>query len=86
MRIKTVRWAQLKSGPGYENRQAGVEIEVNEGESAEAAINEAKKVVHHMLHESGDGNRSPATNAEMQAIEEAARKLAEQIADARVPF
>lgn len=45
MNVRIVKYEQIRNLGNYENKKVGVEIEVNDGESVEAAIELAATIV-----------------------------------------
>lgn len=84
MRIKTVKWEELRSGPGYENQRAGVEIELGNGDDPAEAMVEAKKFVTRALSEKL--GLSCATESELNHIRDLANRLHTAVNDASIPF
>jgi hypothetical protein len=50
MRVSLVKYEQIRNLGNYENQKVGVEIEVNDGESPAAAMEQARAIVMAALY------------------------------------
>jgi hypothetical protein len=82
MKITSIRFEQLKSGPGYENQKVGVEVAIDDGESPEAAMDVARRFVSKEL-----GRSCPPDESTMlAAVARKLRDLAEKAENESLPF
>ena len=51
MKVERITYAELKSGPGYNNRKAEATIALEDGDTPEIAIAKAKEIVTEALKE-----------------------------------
>ena len=51
MKVERITYAELKSGPGYNNRKAEATVVLEEGDTPEAAVAKAKEIVAEALKE-----------------------------------
>lgn len=67
MRVKSVRYERLKKHPTrtYENERVGVEVEVGDGDDADAAMTVARNFVNRQL---GDGLTMAAAQKQLDAL------------------
>lgn len=65
MKVSLVKYEQIRNLGNYENQKVGVEIEVNDGESPEAAMEQARAIVMAALYPEWQSKpKAPATGAD----------------------